>query len=141
MSTKQKQILVAVLLFLTLNAVFISVAYIIRSQFNNENATASENIEVLNDNINPPKIVNQNPSVAYVGSRYSFFPKIMDSDTEVSEIVVTLKTSANWLKYQNGELYGYPAFEDIGTVKVNLELFDGFNRQEVVYYILVEAAE
>jgi hypothetical protein len=91
---KEKQIFVAVAVFILLNVLFISAAYLIRAKLENENVQANETeIAVEDNNIMFPKLVNQNPSVAYVGEKYSFFPKIVDSDTPSSEIEVSLKSA------------------------------------------------
>jgi hypothetical protein len=144
MSMLNKQVFVAVLIFVLLNVVFVASAYVVKVQLDNSKKVQAEKEQknsdnsVVNTNLKPPILMNQNPSVINVGEEYSFFPRLSDEDSAGSDLSVSILSGPSWLAYENGQLYGIPAQGDEGNAKVVLRLSDGKNNSDVPLYILVK---
>ncbi len=85
-----------------------------------------------------PKIINVEPSVAYVGSEYEYTLRVSDSDSSVTDLSLSIISSPLWMKVERLTLFGTPTSTDVGTHKVVLQLTDGVNIVEKSFYLIVQ---
>ncbi|MBL4898608.1 MAG: cadherin-like domain-containing protein, partial [Colwellia sp.] len=84
---------------------------------------------------NPPTFTNNPPTVATVGSLYSFTPATNDIDGDA--VVLTSTTLPSWLTLVGGVLSGTPADGDIGANPVVLSGSDGVDSTPLSFSVLV----
>lgn len=86
-----------------------------------------------------PKIVSLPPMFAVAGELYEYFPKVMDSDTDVNSLTLELVSAPEWLSLGlNNVVSGYVPVDAVGyTVNFVLRVSDGYNSSDQDNYILI----
>lgn len=91
-----------------------------------------------------PVVQNIPSPVAYVDQLYLYSMDISDPDTQKSNISATLLLGPQWLVFNQFVLSGTPGAADItgeAGSKVVVQVTDGKNTIEKVYYLVVKANE
>ena len=98
-------------------------------------------IDIQRDIATPyPYITNLMPKMAYTNEEYLFVPRVVAND--LGDVVITIEEGPNWLYIDEGYIVrGYPASDDIGTVKVILKVDDGIGSSTISEYIIVSEDE
>ncbi len=86
-----------------------------------------------------PRVVSVDPTVVYVGELFNYYLKIVDSDTDISEISIILLTAPDWILFDDNEMkiYGIPEIDTSDTVKIELLIDDGKNAIVHEFYLLI----
>ncbi|NMC08877.1 hypothetical protein GYA44_00920 [Candidatus Microgenomates bacterium] len=117
--------------------IFISSLVFLFLQKEKENAV-EEDIKGEVDIVGVPYITNSMPISAPVNEEYLFVVKMVDSNTDVNDLVLSLEKGPSWLSLDENVLSGTPLESDKGTYKVSLRVSDGTNSSTKDGYILVE---
>jgi hypothetical protein len=84
-----------------------------------------------------PYVVSQAPISVYVGDIYEYVPRLVDIDTDVSDLSLELIDAPDWLYLDNGVVMGV-APEVVNTYSFVLKVSDGYNSFQQKSYILVQ---
>ncbi|HQA98719.1 MAG TPA: hypothetical protein PLG10_00590 [Candidatus Dojkabacteria bacterium] len=84
-----------------------------------------------------PYVVSQAPVSVYVGDIYEYVPRLVDIDTDVSDLSLELIDAPDWLYLDNGVVMGV-APEVVNTYSFVLKVSDGYNSFQQKSYILVQ---
>lgn len=126
------------ILFVIIVILTIAVVYATEKQSLDDRAKASQiENETLSYN-SIPYVVSEAPISAYIGEEYSYLVRVVDSDTEQEDLVLTLKEAPAWLRIDaQFTILGTPGITDVGDKRVVLEVNDGINKIEEVFFIKV----
>jgi len=84
-----------------------------------------------------PYVVSQAPISVYVGDIYEYVPRLVDIDTDISDLSLELIDAPDWLYLDNGVVMGV-APEVVNTYSFVLKVSDGYNSFQQKSYILVQ---
>ena len=84
-----------------------------------------------------PYVVSQAPVSVYVGDIYEYVPRLVDIDTDISDLSLELIDAPDWLYLDNGVVMGV-APEVVNTYSFVLKVSDGYNSFQQKSYILVQ---
>lgn len=84
-----------------------------------------------------PYVVSQAPVSVYVGDIYEYVPRLVDIDTDISDLSLELIDAPDWLYLDNGVVMGV-APEFANTYSFVLKVSDGYNSFQQKSYILVQ---
>lgn len=140
LNDNSKSVILFVAVFFLLAAIGITVSMIIREK--NEIKNDPNTVEIKPKNVIDgsigPSIVNAFPSNARVGDKFSFTPVIQDPDTTQDKINIRIKMGPAWMSLFEREITGVPTAYDVGsTSKVIIEVSDGVNNVDHIYYVVV----
>ncbi len=102
-------------------------------------AGSLEDENIINNPSGVPRVVSVNPSVVNVESDFSYYLKIVDSDSDISNLEIEILEGPEWMKFDESEfhLYGNPEIELSNSVNVKLRISDGDNIIIHKFYMLV----
>ncbi|HPQ79765.1 MAG TPA: hypothetical protein PLG47_04895 [Candidatus Dojkabacteria bacterium] len=83
-----------------------------------------------------PYILSEPPISAYVGEMYEYVPRIVDSDSNDTDISLELIEGPDWMYILNGVVQGIP--RDSGQESFVLRVSDGYNSLQEKSYIIVQ---
>ncbi len=100
-----------------------------------------EEVEGMQDISGVPRVINMPPVSVLVADEYEYILSVVDSDTPVSEIQLTIESAPAWIRAVDMRIYGTPSAQDIGTHQVVYSLNDGSNSITNSFYIVVSENE
>ncbi|HQC39068.1 MAG TPA: hypothetical protein PK804_00210 [Candidatus Dojkabacteria bacterium] len=83
-----------------------------------------------------PYIFSQPPVSAFVGEKYEYIPRVVDLDSQDSDITLELIDGPNWMYILDGVVQGVPT--DSGQESFVIEVSDGYNSLQEKSYIIVQ---
>lgn len=98
---------------------------------------AQEEVEGMKDISGVPRVVNLAPIEVYVADNYEYTLSVVDSDSDLGEISLSLIESPSWIKAEGFRIHGVPSALDVGTHTVRYSLSDGVNTVVNSFYIVV----
>ena len=102
-----------------------------------QNSQLEQEEEEKNVGYGIPYVVSQAPVSVYVGDIYEYVPRLVDIDTDVSDLSLELIDAPDWLYLDNGVVMGV-APEVVNTYSFVLKVSDGYNSFQQKSYILVQ---
>jgi len=140
LTDNSKSVLLFIGVFVCLATVGITVSMLLHDKNvikNDPNKVDIKQTNIIEGSIGP-SIMNAFPSNARVGDRFSFTPIIQDPDTTQDKISIRVKSGPAWLSIYEREITGVPTANDVGsTSKVIIEVSDGVNKVDHIYYVVV----
>lgn len=140
LTENSKSVLIFIGVFLFLATVGITVSMLLHDKNvikNDPNKVDVKQTNIIDGSIGPA-IMNAFPSNARVGDRFSFTPIIQDPDTTQDKINIRVKSGPAWLSIYEREITGVPTANDVGsTSKIIIEVSDGVNKVDYIYYVVV----
>lgn len=86
-----------------------------------------------------PYISNLVPNVAYVGEEYVFIPNIVYNGNGI--INVSISEGPKWLRVDREMIIrGVPSSDDVGSIKVVINVSDGIRSSNLTDYIIVNGS-
>ncbi len=113
----------------------------------NLDSTVSADEEILNDSSTQlpgvPRVISIDPKSAVEGKNFSYYLRIVDSDTPQESIIMSVKEAPDWLKADPSSflLYGIPVYSNRDTEKVTLTITDGSHSIEHTFYLLITSQD
>lgn len=102
-----------------------------------QNSQLEQEEEEKNVGVGIPYVVSQAPISVYVGDIYEYVPRLVDIDTDVSDLSLELIDAPDWLYLDSGIVTGV-APEFANTYSFVLKVSDGYNSFQQKSYILVQ---
>lgn len=140
MRDSKKWTYIFLIIFTGISISAITPAVIKNRQTFDSRTEASEQVEQGRDEISgTPRVVSVAPTVVYAGQEFNFFLKIVDSDTDLSDIEVELIEAPGWVLFDKEALkiHGTPVLGVSDTERVELKIDDGLNSITYKFYLLV----
>jgi len=129
--------------FWGLSVLIIPFGAILLKDYNTENLSSAGFIGDSNEpsisNVGLPKLINLPPQRVVIGSDFTYFINITDSDTPNEQISVTVLTAPDWVEYdsQLRKLYGTAEGQAGDSVYIEILLDDSDNQVVEKFYLLL----
>jgi len=137
-SRETKARIIIISLVVVVSALLVAGSYIfsLRNQTTKTNEAEVENADGTLSNY-APTFVNLPPTRVLVGENYYYDIQISDNDNPFEDLSLELIEGPTWIEINGFVLYGVPTMQNVGNSKVILQLSDGVNNVEKVFYITV----
>jgi hypothetical protein len=128
------------ILFPVISVLMIGVAYYMKDSSQDTRSSASVNTfgtEYFDSYL--PEVISVHPTKAIVGDVFDYKMIVVDQDTDIENVSILIIEGPSWLSLtQKNRLGGTVQVESGNVEKIVLEISDGENKVEEVFYLLIE---